>query len=126
MSFSAAMTDITIICVIHHETADRAFPVRIAEKLLIGDLKESIKEKRPDIFANVPAALLVLWKVNIPINNANAVLKDLVLENNEEKGVQELLPVKKIGKIFPDEPAEEHIHIVVAPPASKAIHCKAT
>ena len=43
------------------------------------------------------------------------LLSNLTLENNAE-----LLATKKVSKYFPVSPAEEHIHVLVEPPASTA------
>jgi hypothetical protein len=107
---------ITIFCLIHGEPATSAFPVKILESDTVGDLKKLIKSENIPRFDDIAAHELKLWSVSIPVDNTS-VLENLVLENNKEKGVQELLPVKKISKIFPDEPAEEHIHIIVERPS---------
>jgi hypothetical protein len=66
-------------------------------------------------FKDIDANTLTLWKVSIPSNDETK-LKDLKLEDNEEKGVKKLSPEKKLGNVFPDNLAEEHIHIIVEPP----------
>ncbi|GES95590.1 hypothetical protein GLOIN_2v1571020 [Rhizophagus clarus] len=45
----------------------------------------------------------------------------------EELGGVELLPLSKISKYFPSQPADEHIHIIVQRPVeTKVVHCTAT
>src|SRR4051794_38190350 len=102
------MTDtITIMCLVHRDGPERAFPVRIAKKLLVGDLKELIKEERPNFFCNVDAVDLDLWKVNIPCDNADALAR-LILNDNEI-----LKPPWDITDYFPKQPAKKHIHVIV-------------
>ena len=115
LSFSAVMTNITIFCLVHHDLAEHAFPVHIPKTSFIGDLKKLIKEERPDVFGNVVAVNLSLWKVNIPIDeNVDAVLDSLVLNGKNAK----LQPYWEVGKPF-HKPPEGHIHIVVERPPGK-------
>ena len=106
---------VTIFCLVHGEPVANAFPIEIDENKTIGTLKELIKLKKVPEFNDIAADKLRLWSVNIPVNDTSA-LEELVLENNEEKGVQELLPVKKINKVFTEEPADEQIHVIVERP----------
>jgi Crinkler effector protein N-terminal domain len=114
------MTDIIIFCLVHGEPIANAFPVEIPRDGTIGTLKKLIKTEKTPEFNDIAADKLKLWSVNIPIDDT-AALEELTalekLENNEEKGIQELLPVKKIRKIFPNEPTEEHIHIIIERPS---------
>jgi hypothetical protein len=57
----------------------------------------------------VDADKLKLWNVKI----LGDQLKNLKLNDSDE-----LSAIKKISKYFPDSPAEEHIHVLVEPPAS--------
>ena len=117
---------LTIFCLVRGEPATNAFPIEIDENKNIGTLRELIKSKKKNRFHDIDANELKLWSVSISVDDTSA-LGELVLENNKEKGVQELFPVKKISKIFSEEPAEEHIHIIVErPTGKKEIHCKAT
>jgi Crinkler effector protein N-terminal domain len=107
---------ITLFCLVRGELVANAFSVKISPTDTIDDLKKLIKKEKENDFKDVDADKLTLWKVSIPADDANA-LKNLVLENNKDNGVQELLPVKKIDKIFTSEPADEHIHVVVERPS---------
>ena len=49
-------------------------------------------------------------------NNADNTLKQLVLRDNEAKGIQKLHPAKRLSSYFSDEP-EEHVHVIVQPPS---------
>ena len=81
-------------------------------------LKKAIKEEKPNNFHSIDADQLILWKVSLPLDSSiDKVLKQLVLEDNVTKGIQKLLPVKKLSSYFTNEPAEEHLHIIVEPPS---------
>src|SRR5688572_2915646 len=107
---------ITIFCLVHGEPTTNTFSVDIDESKTISTFKKLIKKEKENDFHDIDADKLVLWKVNIPVNDTS-VLENLVLKNNEEEGVQELLLVTKISKIFPDDPTEEHIHVIVERPS---------
>ncbi|PKY33153.1 hypothetical protein RhiirB3_344105 [Rhizophagus irregularis] len=57
---------ITLLCLVKGNTLVNAFPVDIDKDRLIGHLKEAIKTKNPQTFANVDAKDIKLWKVSIP------------------------------------------------------------
>ncbi|CAG8734224.1 30830_t:CDS:2, partial [Gigaspora margarita] len=99
------------------EAIEKTFIVEIEKDKTIIHLKKGIKKEREIFYRNIDANDLTIWKVNIPANNGN-VKVNVVLENNQEKGVQKLdCPVNKIGDIFKETPATDHIHIIVVQPA---------
>jgi hypothetical protein len=108
------MATTTLFCLVHGESITNAFPVKIPQADTVGDLKELIKLKKAPEFDTIAADKLMLWKVNIPTDNATA-LKELVLENNKEKGIQELLPLDDIAEAIPT-PLKRHIHIIIECP----------
>ncbi|PKK56768.1 hypothetical protein RhiirC2_799321, partial [Rhizophagus irregularis] len=91
-------------------TTASAFPVDINKDQLVGHLKEAIKAKNLQTFANVDAKDLKLWKKEIP-DDQDDLLSNLTLNDGDE-----LLATKKILKYFPDSPPEEHIHVIVKLP----------
>jgi len=118
------MTDtITIFCLVHGDSAEHAFPIRIAKTFLIGDLKDMIKEKRHNDFHNIDADKLVLWKVNIPTRN-KAIFQQLYAHTPSENAMEEVLggeklddPTQDVGDVFSAPPAKRHIHVIVERPA---------
>ena len=104
---------IILICLLHGQSSDRAFPVRITKSELVGDLRELIKTKTHPQLEPFGSHQLTLWGVCIP-DQDNATLRHLVLANGT--GIQKLTPSKRIGSIFSEEPAQEHIHIIVELP----------
>ena len=114
------MPEIELNCFVHGATpaADRIFPVVIARSRTVGTLKELIKQRKHPEFADLAADNLTLWGVSIPLdNNADNALKQLVLRDNEAKGIQKLLPAKRLSSYFSEELAEEHVHVIVQPPS---------
>jgi hypothetical protein len=103
---------ITLLCLVKRNTTTSAFPVDIEKGQLIGHLKEAIKAKNLQTFANVDAKDLKLWKVPISDDQVDP-LSNLSLQDSDE-----LLAIRKISKYFPDPPPEEHIHVLVFSPES--------
>ena len=103
---------ITLFCLVKGSTTANTFAVDIDSGKAVSHLKDAIKAKKQNDFAGVDADKLRLWKVEIG-NDRDDLLSNLTLESNAE-----LLATKKISKYFPDSPAEEHIHVLVEPPAS--------
>jgi hypothetical protein len=105
----------TLFCLVHGDPVENAFAIDIERSKTISHLRELIKEKKAPEFDSVVADKLILWSVSISVDDTT-MLEELVLENNKEKGVQKLLPLRKISKVFPSKPADEHIHIIVERP----------
>ena len=106
---------VTLFHLVHGEPVENAFPVDIDKSKTVGVLKKLIKKEKAPDFDSVVADKLILWFVSIPVDDTT-MLEELVLENNKKKGVQKLLPLRKISKVFPGKPADEHIHIIVERP----------
>ncbi|RUS15037.1 hypothetical protein BC937DRAFT_92978 [Endogone sp. FLAS-F59071] len=107
---------VSLFCLVRGESPQRAFKVRISKHDNVSDLKDLIKEESQNDFRDIDARNLTLWKVNIPIptdDDEKEVLANLTLEDNEEEGVQELVPTWKIRNAFPGELEEDTIHIIV-------------
>ena len=91
-----------------------AFEVTIGMEDSVAVLKDVIKEKKSNAFHDVDADSLVLWNADIPIpideNLKEAVDKlDLV----DEKA---LSPSTRLSDVFPHQPEDGHLHIVVKAP----------
>src|ERR1051325_10157752 len=104
---------ITLLCLVKGNTTASAFAVDIDREKLVSHLKDAIKDKI-DVPTGFKAKDLKLWKVEIR-DDQDDLLSNLSLQDQDE-----LLATKKISKYFPDSPAEEHIHVLVEPPASTA------
>ena len=122
------MSTITLSCLVVGENPyENAFNVKVNKTEVVSELRKAIKEEIDD---NVKAKDLKLWKVDISLEEENEKLKLVNTKINvnikEELGGVELLPLSKISKHFPSQPANEHIHIIVQRPVeTKEVHCTA-
>ena len=92
--------------------ASRIFLIEIAERKTVGALRKAIKDEKRPTFDHVPADTLLLWKVSIPvIQNLTENLSKLDFVDESS-----LLPVKRLSKVFSEQPEDEHLHIVVRVP----------
>ena len=103
---------ITLFCLVKGNTTANAFEVYIEKDKSVSHLKKVIKAEKQNDFAGIDADRLKLWNVKIP-DDRDDLLSRLTLNDGDE-----LLATKKISKYFPDSPLEEHIHVLVEPPAS--------
>lgn len=102
---------ITIFCLVigDEPASQRAFPVDICRNDTVGHLKDAIKTKKQPLFDHVVADQLVLWKVNVPVNN-NAC------QFNQHGGIR-LNALDDIGDVFIEKPAKKHIHVLIEQPS---------
>jgi hypothetical protein len=57
------------------------------------------------------------YKVDIPVDaEITDKLRDFRPLHNPDKGVHRLLPVDRLSRIFPTDPIDGHLHIIVQPP----------
>ncbi|GBC09786.1 hypothetical protein RclHR1_00910036 [Rhizophagus clarus] len=105
---------ITLFCLVKGNTTASAFEVDIEKDKSISKLKEAIKAKNPQTFANVDAKDLKLWKVPISDDHDDQ-LWNLTLEDSDE-----LLAINEIGDYWTEKPPKKHIHVIVEQPASTA------
>ncbi|KAG9071583.1 hypothetical protein KI688_005796 [Linnemannia hyalina] len=103
----------TLFCLVEGEATSNAFPVEIGSTKTIGDLKELIKTEKTNVFSDVDADQLTLWRVSIPITDEDDEVL-IVLNSFDEK--KKLGPANRLSKVFPEDPPEETIHIIVQHP----------
>jgi hypothetical protein len=111
-SSSESQPQLNLNCLVLGDDASHIFPIEIAERKTVGALKDAIKDKKRPAFDHVPADTLILWQVSIPVN------RNLTEHLSKSDFVDEssLLPVKRLSKVFSDQPEDEHLHIVVRVP----------
>ncbi|KAF8653452.1 hypothetical protein AX16_003927, partial [Volvariella volvacea WC 439] len=102
---------IRLFCLIYGEPFARAFSVKTNKDDTIDDFKELIIAKKPNYFQGIDADQLDLWKVEILV-----IAKDKAPQKPELDDEDTLSPTKKIGKLFPVEPAEDHVHVIIRVP----------
>jgi hypothetical protein len=98
---------ITLFCLV--QGAPTAFPVDIDSSLTVGHLKDAIKAKNTNDFANIDAVKLRLWKVEIPVGND--VIQGQALEDNNQ-----LPPTDYLDEHWTDTPLRKHIHVIIKLP----------
>ena len=106
------MPTFNLNCWIFNEDYKSVFPIEIACTKTVGALRNAIKEDQRVAFQHVDPRSLDLWKVSILIDTSLKPNVDRLGLQNEEP----LLSGTKLSKVFSDEPADEHVHIVVRPP----------
>jgi len=99
------MTDpVTLFCLIGGESFENVFSITIDRAETVSVLRELVINKNR---LNQPARHLRLWKVSIPDGGEKA------LQLQHLPNCNALRPMWKISKVFPEEPPEESIHIIV-------------
>ncbi|KAI1320351.1 hypothetical protein EDD11_001152 [Mortierella claussenii] len=101
-----------LFCLIDGDAASNAFPVKIESNSTVGDLKKAIRDENPNTFSGVDAKDLVSVPLLDDDDNNDSDDDD---ENNSDDDVAPILldNVSKLSGIFPEEPPEETIHIIV-------------
>jgi Crinkler effector protein N-terminal domain len=118
------LADIELNCLVHGATpaTDRVFPVVINRSKTVGTLEKLVKKRGHPELADLAADKLTLWGVSIPLdNNADNTLRQLMLRNDETKDIQKLHLAKRLSGYFSDEPAKEHVHVIIQPPSGNKI-----
>ena len=72
--------------------------------------RKLLRQKKAPEFNLFAASRIRLWKVQIRGDSDDELTK-LMLRKEDQ-----LLPTRKISSYFPEEPLDEHIHIIVKPP----------
>ncbi|CAJ0748189.1 13319_t:CDS:2 [Entrophospora sp. SA101] len=106
-----------LFCLVEGGSKEKAFKVIAGTDDDVSDLKEKIKGKRPNTFTNTDAAEIVLWKVNIPIDE-DAMEVDIFLKDIQDK-LKLSIPTRKICDVFTENIADASIHIIVKQPSGQ-------
>jgi hypothetical protein len=97
-----------------------AFPISTSTITTVGELKDLIKAKNTIDFNDVDANKLILWRVSVAITDDDEV--PILLDSLDEK--KKLGSATRLSKVFPEEPPEETVHIIVQrPPQGNADVC---
>lgn len=83
--------------------------MKINKNESIDQLKEIIKARKAPEFNFITTDRIWLWKVQIR-GDSDKELTKLMLRKEDQ-----LLPTRKISSYFPEEPFDEHIHIIIKP-----------
>ena len=98
-----------IFCVI--ENISGPFSVDVTADVTISNLKRRIKDQNANILRDVDAIQLKLWRVEIP--------DDQEIDFSSLAPEDELKPTRRINRYWEATPPEEHVHVLVKPPAGK-------
>ena len=114
-------------CLVRGEGRDDIFVIKIARSEAVSALRQHIKGARglkPD--THPPKLWKVLgldevrdidadrrWQVDFPINNEVISMLRKSGPLDPDKGFHELSPVDRLSKVFPTDPIEGHLHIIV-------------
>jgi hypothetical protein len=109
------ITSISLICWVVGDDTDNVFPVEIKTSKTVGALKMLIKEVLHPAFDSIAANRIELYKVNVPENQFDTTLK-VAKSARDVAGAIKLNSLYKLVKYFAEEPADEHVHIVVEKP----------
>ncbi|KIL71411.1 hypothetical protein M378DRAFT_43028, partial [Amanita muscaria Koide BX008] len=101
-------------CLVSGEPYSRIFKVRIEASQAVADLKDAIKEEKKNAFQHVDARTLNLWKVSAIHESDLGGLSQI--SNN-------LKPMDKLFSIFPKQPSNDHLHIIVKPRPLLELNC---
>ncbi|KAG0015829.1 hypothetical protein BGZ81_011501 [Podila clonocystis] len=110
------MTDnrLSLFCLVEGESSSVAFPVKTSSADTVGDLKNLIVNgDQAPAFKDVASKDLTLWRVSIPIEDDEV---PILLNNVTHKDKKKLGPATRLSKVFPEELAEETVHIIVQRP----------
>jgi hypothetical protein len=105
-------TDISLVCAVRGEDADRAFAVWISPLAFVSDLKELIKSKNQKALGDLDAKDLTLWKANIP--DADTTILNCFIASDDSK----MFGSREIQDYFDKQPPKKHIHIIIGLPST--------
>jgi hypothetical protein len=120
-----------LFCYVHGDDPDHVFEIKIGNEESVAALKDAIKEKKSQMFHDVDADSLVLWKFSVPfdlnlkenvekLRRIRAGLPHVPPQLNDEH-ILSLLPMRKLSDVFSEPPIAEHVHIIVKPPPSRSM-----
>jgi hypothetical protein len=107
---------VTLFCLVQDDSLQNAFEITIEKNKSVYALQNTIKEVNKHTFSKVDAKDLSLWKINIITTGKR---KKETKPTLQKSNVVKMLSMKKISRYFPDNPLDEHIHIIVEYSSSK-------
>ena len=118
-----------LYCLTLGDAIERSFLVEISKDLSVSDLRKVIKNETEPRFKDTPANDLILWKVNIPVDNIDSET-EIHAEDIKEQLIKKnkLSTFQVVGNYFDDEEAlsgqktSNHvIRIVIQPDYGKCL-----
>ncbi|CAG8592888.1 6332_t:CDS:2 [Diversispora eburnea] len=108
--------NITLFCLVEGDSKEDVFKVIAGKNDDIIDLKKKIKEERPIAFSNIDATKIVLWKVNIPINEGTMEIEIFIKDIRDRLKLSN--PTKIISEVFTEKLTRSYIHIIIERPSA--------
>jgi hypothetical protein len=99
------------------------FAVKIPRNQNVDSLRALIKETTKPQLDHHPVNTLTLWKVSIPLKDANAKLPAFQLDEELSNGAIQLFPGDRLKDVFSRQPPATHIHIIVQSGANPQFTC---
>jgi hypothetical protein len=100
---------ISLNCLLLGDDLNAMFTVKVPVTDNISLLKKLIKEERASRLKDVDAADLVLWEVDLPVENLGGI-------NNNTVNKKPLSGFQKISKVFPN-PDDNHFNVIIKNPS---------
>jgi len=101
--------ELELNCFIQGDRVHEIFMVRISPSEAVHDLKKAIQRERKDLFEEINAVKLMLWKTLIPIDGS---FDQAILDANFTH--EDCLLTVPLSDVFPVLPPPRHVHVVVA------------
>src|SRR5258706_3484267 len=118
----------TLLCCIHdgNPTSSLPFPVKIEEDEIVAVLKTYIHQQKLDLFKDVQAEGLILYKIkaygDTPETRIESLQEEILRVDELRKFSKSALDVCDIiSDVFPDGPPRKTYHILVVLPQGEPI-----
>jgi hypothetical protein len=107
-------------CLVLGDDPSHVFTIEIVDSKNVSALKKAIKDEKKHAFQHVDADTLNIFRVSFPEDDdLDATLKSFRPEHDPENGVHSLSKsMKRLKGVF-GGPIDEHLHVIVLPPAGE-------
>ncbi|RHZ81155.1 hypothetical protein Glove_123g146 [Diversispora epigaea] len=106
--------NITFFCLVEGDSKEKIFKVIVRANDIVIDLRKKIKEKLYPLFEKIASKDIVLWKVNLPIEENVDV--DIILNNIQDK-LKLSNSTKIINEVFTKNITDNFINIIIERPS---------
>jgi hypothetical protein len=93
----------------------RQFAIRVPKDATVDDLKKEITTEKDIGVDATKCHILDLWKVSIADEDLDSS-HELIRHPEKIEGSAKLRSLARLNGVFPDPPADEHLHIIVQRP----------
>ena len=103
---------ILVSCLILGDDPDDLFSVEVPKTAYVSALRKGIKAKK-----EFSSKELVLWMVNLPLDDLESKLENLNLGNHQK------LISQKVSTVFVNNPSPDYLHIIAIAPGTLNLFC---